>query len=93
MEELIEMTLRERIKYTRIMYGLTQKNVGEALGTSRNYVTMIENGNGGVRASEERLIFILNLIYKLGESKKVGQMESIIKECIKNNIANNKDTE
>jgi transcriptional regulator with XRE-family HTH domain len=77
------MTLRQRIKFTRILYGLTQGNVASALGVTKQYISMVENNNGGVRCSEERLEMILNTIYKIGESKKIGQMEECIKECNK----------
>lgn len=77
------MTLRQRVKMTRILYGLTQQNVGDALGVTKNYISMVENNNGSVRCSDERLEMILNTIYKIGESKKIGQMEDCIKECNK----------
>ena len=77
------MTLRQRIKFTRILYGLTQGNVASALGVTKQYISMVENNNGGVRCAEERLEMILNTIYKIGESKKIGQMEECIKECNK----------
>lgn len=77
------MTYRERIKYTRLLYGLTQKDVGQALGVSKQYISQCECNN--VECADERLIEIINIVYKLGEAKKQGRLEEIKEDLIKVN--------
>ncbi|MBW6410964.1 helix-turn-helix domain-containing protein [Clostridium weizhouense] len=84
------MTLRERIAYTRTIYKLSQTNVADALGVSRNYISMIENNNGNVGATTERLEEILNIIYKLGEEKKKGRLQDVLND-LKTINKNNKE--
>ena len=79
------MTLRQRIKYTRLIYGITQKTFSQALGTSREYISMLENNKGNVGATDERLEEIINVIYKLGEADRVNKLEEVLEECKKNN--------
>lgn len=74
------MTLRERIRFTRTLYGLTQTNLGDALGVSRNYICMVENNSGNVQLSLERATEILNMIYKIGEEKKKGRLKECLEE-------------
>lgn len=64
------MTLREVIRMTRIRYKLSQKEVGEALGSTRNYINMVENNTGNVGLSMEKAKEIIDAIYKIGEEKK-----------------------
>lgn len=61
------MRRNERLRYTRILYGLTQTEVATELGCKRNYISMVENGND---MSEEKYAEIMNAIYKVGEEKK-----------------------
>lgn len=74
------MTIRERIRYMRAIYGLTQKEVGEALGVAKQYVTMIEKNS--VKATNERLEEILLTVVKLGEAKKNGNFDEIMQDLI-----------
>lgn len=74
------MTIRERIRYMRAIYGLTQKEVGEVLGVAKQYVTMIEKNS--VKATDERLEEILLTVVKLGEAKKKGNFEEIMSDLI-----------
>ncbi|AOR23891.1 helix-turn-helix domain-containing protein [Clostridium taeniosporum] len=85
------MTLRERIAYTRTIYKLSQTNVADALGVSRNYISMIENNNGNVGATQERLEEILNIIYKLGEEKKKGRLQDVLNDLKTINKNKNKE--
>lgn len=64
------MRRSERIRFTRIMYGITQESVAKALGkgVSRNYISQIENDK--LRFSESKYIEIMNVIYKVGEQRK-----------------------
>lgn len=64
------MTLREVIRMNRTNYGLSQKEVGEAVGASRNYINMVENNTGNVGLSMEKAKEIIDAIYKIGEEKK-----------------------
>ncbi len=64
------MTLREVIRMTRIRYNLSQKEVGEALDSTRNYINMVENHTGNVGLSEEKAKEIIDVIYKIGEEKR-----------------------
>lgn len=74
------MTIRERIRYMRAIYGLTQKEVGEALAVAKQYVTMIEKNS--VKATNERLEEILLTVVKLGEAKKNGNFDEIMQDLI-----------
>lgn len=64
------MRRSERIRFTRIMYGITQESVAKALGkgVTRNYISQIENNK--LQFSEGKYIEIMNAIYKVGEQKK-----------------------
>ena len=84
------MTLRQRVKFTRLIYGITQKTLAQALGTSREYISMIENNNGNVGATDERLEEIINMIYKLGSADRVDKLEEVLEECKKNNAKKKK---
>lgn len=74
------MTLRERLRFTRTNYELSQDIVAHfVIGESgksvtRNYINQLENGTGGVNATDQRLIEILNIIYKVGELKKSKEL-------------------
>lgn len=74
------MTIRQRIRYMRAIYGLTQKEVGEALGVAKQYITQIEKNS--VKATDQRLEEILLTVVKLGEAKKHGNFDEIMKDLI-----------
>lgn len=67
------MTMRERIRYTRTNYGLSLEQVGKELGVTRNYLSQIENNK--VVATEDKLLEILNAVYKVGERERKKQEE------------------
>lgn len=72
----MSMTLRERIRFLRTNYELSQDAVARnVIGengkpVTRNYINMIENCTGNVASGDEKLIEIINIIYKIGEKKK-----------------------
>ncbi len=82
------MTLRERIRYTRNIYDITQQNVADVLLVSKQYVTQIETNK--LTATDKRLEEVLNAVYKAGEAKKQGRLEQVI-EDLKQNKKNNKE--
>lgn len=75
------MTMRERIRYMRAIYNLTQKEVGEALGCAKQYITQVENNKNLV--SDEKLEEIYKVTVKIGEAKKNGRMEEVLEDLIK----------
>lgn len=75
------MNMRERIRYTRVLYKLTQREVADGLGVSKQYITQIE-GNKLV-ATTSKLEEILNMIYKLGEAKNEGKLKEILNDLKK----------
>ncbi len=75
------MTMRERIRYTRAIYNLTQKEVGEALGCAKQYITQVENNKNLV--SDEKLEEIYKVTVKIGEAKKNGRMKEVLEDLIK----------
>lgn len=76
------MTMRERIRYTRAIYNLTQLDVAKALGTSKQYITQIEKNRNLV--SDEKLEEIYKITVKIGEANKQGRMEDVLEDLIKN---------
>lgn len=80
------MDLRNRIRYIRNIYGITQQNVADVLGCSKQYVTQIETDK--LTATDKRLEEVLNAVYKAGEAKKQGRLEQVI-EDLKQNKKNN----
>lgn len=83
------MLMRERLRYIRTLYGLSQKDVADAMGKSKQYITAIENGSCNTTATQETLERILNVIYKIGEAKKRGRLKEIM-EDLKNQNKENK---
>ncbi|MBN1052640.1 helix-turn-helix transcriptional regulator [Clostridium botulinum] len=72
--------MRERIRYMRAIYSLTQKEIGNALGCAKQYITNIEKNR--VNATDEKLEEILLTTVKLGEAKKHGNFDEIMQELI-----------
>lgn len=81
------MTLRERIRYTRNIYDITQQNVADVLGVSKQYVTQIETNK--LTATDKRLEEVLNAVYKVGELKKQGRLEDVLNDLKQQNKKNN----
>lgn len=74
------MTINQRIKFTRILYGLKQKDVAKALGVTVQYLSGIETTSPKAGASQFKMEHILQLIYKMGESKKISVTD--FEQCI-----------
>ena len=72
------MDLRNRIRYIRNIYGITQQNVADVLGVSKQYVTQIETDK--LTATDKRLEEVLNAVYQAGEAKKQGRLEQVIED-------------
>lgn len=72
------MTLRERIRYTRNIYNITQQNVADILGVSKQYITQIETDK--LTATDKRLEEVLNAVYIVGEAKKQGRLEDVLND-------------
>lgn len=91
----MSMTMRERIRRTRTDYNLSLEQVGKELGVTKNYLSQIENNK--VVASEDKLIDILNAVYKVGERERKKQEElttidKVINYLIENRRYIDKDT-
>ena len=84
------MTIRERIKMTRAIYNITQQNIAEYLGVTKQYITQIERDT--LTATDEKLEEILNVVYKVGELKKQGRLKEVLEE-LKEVNKKNKDKE
>lgn len=82
------MTIRERIRRTRTDYNLSLEQVGKELGVTKNYLSQIENNK--VVASEDKLIDILNAVYKVGERERKKQEELTIIDRVINYIQENR---
>lgn len=72
------MTIRERIRYTRNIYDITQQNVADVVGVSKQYITQIERNT--LVATDKRLEEVLNAVYKAGELKKQGRLEDVLND-------------
>ena len=82
------MTMRERIRRTRTDYGLSLEQVAKELKVTKNYLSMVENNKTIV--SEEKLVEILNTIYKLGEQERKKEEELTIIDKVINYIQENR---
>ena len=82
------MTMRERIRRTRTDYGLSLEQVGKELGVTKNYLSQIENNK--VIATYDKLLEILNAVYKLGEQERKKQEELTIIDKVINYIQENR---
>lgn len=84
----MSMTMRERIRRTRTDYGLSLEQVGKELGVTKNYLSQIENNK--VVATDDKLLEILNAVYKLGEQERKKQEELTIIDKVINYIQENR---
>lgn len=82
------MTMRERIRRTRTDYNLSLEQVGKELGVTKNYLSQIENNK--VVATEDKLLDILNAIYRVGERERKKQEELTIIDKVINYIQENR---
>ena len=89
------MTMRARIRRTRTDYNLSLEQVGKELGVTKNYLSQIENNK--VVATDDKLLEILNAVYKVGERERKKQEElttidRLINYLIENRRYIDKDT-
>lgn len=78
------MQNRERLQYMRVLYNLTQQNVATYIGSSKQYITMLESGQRPM--SQSQFEKILNAIYFLGEEKKKGRLKEVLEDIKNNNL-------
>lgn len=78
----------ERLRYLRVLYQLNQTQIGKSIGTSRNYISQIENGK--LQISKEQYNKLINAIYRIGEAKKKGLLDQAL-EDIKKELELNKN--
>lgn len=72
------MSKGERLRYLRILYGLNQTQIGKSIGTSRNYISQVENEI--LPVSKEQYNRLVNAIYRIGEAKKQGRLKIVLEE-------------
>lgn len=72
------MSKGERLRYLRILYGLNQTQIGKSIGTSRNYISQVENEI--LPISKEQYNKLINAIYRIGEAKKKGLLKIVLEE-------------
>ncbi|EOU1144043.1 XRE family transcriptional regulator [Clostridium perfringens] len=72
------MRKSERLKYLRIIYNLSQKDIAQELGITRNYLSQLENEK--LVMSEEKFNEIVDCIYRIGEEKRKEDIKQIIDE-------------
>lgn len=72
------MRRSERLKYLRIIYNLSQKDIAQELGITRNYLSQLENEK--LVMSEEKFNEIVDCIYRIGEEKRKEDIKQIIDE-------------
>lgn len=72
------MSKGERLRYLRILYGLNQTQIGKSIGTSRNYISQVENEI--LPISKEQYNKLINAIYRIGEAKKQGRLKIVLEE-------------
>lgn len=77
------MQIRDRLRYMRVLYQLSQKNIADYLNCSKQYITQIETNK--LVASQEKLEEILKAIYFLGEQKKQGRLKEVLEDMQKQN--------
>lgn len=72
------MRRSERLKYLRIIYNLSQKDIAQELGITRNYLSQLENEK--LVMSDEKFGEIVDCIYRIGEEKRKEDIKQIIDE-------------
>ena len=78
----------ERLRYLRVLYQLNQTQIGKSIGTSRNYISQVENGK--LQISKEQYNKLINATYRIGEAKKKGLLDQAL-EDIKKELESNKN--
>ena len=69
------MRKSERLKYLRIIYNLSQKDIAQELGITRNYLSQLENEK--LVMSDEKFNEIVDCIYRIGEEKRKEDIKQI----------------
>lgn len=72
------MRKSERLRYLRLIYNLSQAEIGKEMGTTRNYISQLENEK--LVMSEDKFKEIVDTIYKIGEQKRKEDIKQIIEE-------------
>lgn len=72
------MRKSERLRYLRLIYNLSQTEVAKELGVTRNYLSQVENEK--LAMSEEKFNEIVDIIYKIGETKRKEDLKQILKD-------------
>lgn len=72
------MRKSERLRYLRIIYGLSQSDISRELNCTRNYLSQLENGK--LNFGEEKYKEIVNAIYKIGEIKRKEDIKKVLEE-------------
>lgn len=72
------MRRSERLRYLRLIYNLTQSDIAKELGVTRNYLSQIENEK--LVMSKEKFNEIVDIIYKIGETKRKEDLKQILKD-------------
>lgn len=72
------MRKSERLRYLRLIYNLSQTEVAKELGVTRNYLSQVENEK--LAMSEDKFNEIVDIIYKIGETKRKEDLKQILKD-------------
>ncbi|EJT6153716.1 helix-turn-helix transcriptional regulator [Clostridium perfringens] len=70
------MRKSERLRYLRLIYNLTQNDIAKELGTTRNYISQLENEK--LTFSDDKFKEIVDCIYRIGEEKIRQDIKQII---------------
>ncbi|KMT21503.1 helix-turn-helix domain-containing protein [Clostridium cylindrosporum] len=81
----------EKLKMLRLVHGVTLQNVGDEMGVSKNYISMIENRK--VSLSEEQYHKLVDAIYA-AHRKKNSKQEDVEEniEAVKEEMTKKKTT-
>jgi transcriptional regulator with XRE-family HTH domain len=63
----------DKLKFLRLIHDVTQKEIGDEMGTSKNYISMMENGKRSY--SKEQHNRYVNAVYKVSSIKKNKKVE------------------
>lgn len=63
----------DKLKFLRLIRDVTQKEIGDEMGTSKNYISMMENGKRSY--SKEQHNRYVNAVYKVSSIKKNKKVE------------------
>lgn len=89
------MLSAEKLKYLRLLHGITQVELGKELGISRNYISMVEHRKENF--TEEWCNNYVNAIYRIAtrkqNEKNINEIQELKEdvEKIKNNSKTNKN--